>query len=154
MGDFFHGWRRKTGCVTLVAALMLLGGWLKSLRSFDEINCPLGNDYTLAMTSWKDALAIRISWAESPWTDFYWMERDEDYCGYADPKSPRYRFEQPIPDGVGDCVTWTLLDWVRYRILATRKAIVLQNAVYHFTLLADCHHIDNLGGRSATDQAP
>lgn len=28
MGDFFHGWRRKAGCVTLVMAYVSLNGWL------------------------------------------------------------------------------------------------------------------------------
>ena len=65
MGDFFHGLRRKTGCVTLAIALMFMGAWVRSLRSFDEINCPLGNEYAIAMTSWKDALAIRIGWVLS-----------------------------------------------------------------------------------------
>ena len=111
MGDFFHGLRRKTGCVTLAIALMFMGAWVRSLRSFDEINCPLGNEYAIAMTSWKDALAIRIGWVQSPWTKFYWVESNEDFYGYTDPKSSRYRFEQPIPDGAGDCVTWYLLGY-------------------------------------------
>ena len=31
MGDFFHGWRRKTGCVTLVMACAICVVWLRGL---------------------------------------------------------------------------------------------------------------------------
>ena len=30
MREFFHGWRRKAGCVLLVAAAALLGVWIRS----------------------------------------------------------------------------------------------------------------------------
>ena len=33
MGDFFHGWRRKTGCVLLVIAWVLMGEWERSYHS-------------------------------------------------------------------------------------------------------------------------
>jgi hypothetical protein len=36
MREFFHGWRRKAGCVTLVIACLLMGGWLRSLACLDE----------------------------------------------------------------------------------------------------------------------
>lgn len=39
MGGFFHGWRRKTGCVTLVMAGVLMGAWLRSREFVDEIRC-------------------------------------------------------------------------------------------------------------------
>jgi hypothetical protein len=31
MGDFFHGWRQRIGCVTLVMALAVTGDWIRSL---------------------------------------------------------------------------------------------------------------------------
>ena len=30
MRDFFHGWRRKVGCVTLVIAILLTVSWVRS----------------------------------------------------------------------------------------------------------------------------
>ena len=30
MGEFFHGWRRNTGCVTLAVACLFLAGWVRS----------------------------------------------------------------------------------------------------------------------------
>ena len=37
MREFFRGWRRKTGCVTLVMACALIGAWLRSYVICDEI---------------------------------------------------------------------------------------------------------------------
>ena len=37
MREFFKGWRRKAGCVTLVMACMLMAGWVRSLIIRDEI---------------------------------------------------------------------------------------------------------------------
>ena len=34
MKEFFHGWRRKTGGVSLVLALVLWCGWVRSSREF------------------------------------------------------------------------------------------------------------------------
>lgn len=43
MGNFFKGWRRKSGIVSLILAFAFAGAWLKS--SFDKtvICCPNGN---------------------------------------------------------------------------------------------------------------
>ena len=37
MGEFFKGWRRKAGCVTLMMACVLLFGWARSTGQCDEI---------------------------------------------------------------------------------------------------------------------
>ena len=37
MGDFFKGWRRKTGCVVLVMASVLAAGWGRSVSLVDTI---------------------------------------------------------------------------------------------------------------------
>ena len=38
MREFFQGWRRKTGCVALVMALALMGGWIKSGTRGDVVH--------------------------------------------------------------------------------------------------------------------
>lgn len=38
MLTFFHGWRRKTGCITLVMACALCPLWFRSLTRFDRID--------------------------------------------------------------------------------------------------------------------
>ena len=46
MGDFFKGWRRKIGVVSLALACMFAAGWLRSLHSreflFIEFEIPFG----------------------------------------------------------------------------------------------------------------
>ncbi len=36
MAEFFHGWRRKFGLLTLLLTLMLLGGWVRSLNRIER----------------------------------------------------------------------------------------------------------------------
>lgn len=38
MREFFIGWRRKVGCITLVLALAMTGMWLRSMTVFDAVN--------------------------------------------------------------------------------------------------------------------
>ena len=44
MGDFFHGWRRKTGLSTLVLALVVLGLWMRSHGVNDLVNFRSGQE--------------------------------------------------------------------------------------------------------------
>ena len=37
MGEFFHGWRRKIGVVTLVLACMFTAGWVRSVLISDVV---------------------------------------------------------------------------------------------------------------------
>lgn len=37
MREFFHGWRRKAGVVTLVMAMLLFGVWMRSYSVWDSI---------------------------------------------------------------------------------------------------------------------
>ncbi|MDB5345259.1 MAG: hypothetical protein JWP89_3636 [Schlesneria sp.] len=36
MHNFFHGWRRKAGIVTLLMALVVSGGWIRSFLVYDS----------------------------------------------------------------------------------------------------------------------
>ena len=40
MSDFFKGWRRKTGMVTLVLACAFMGGWVRSRSTYDAWAIP------------------------------------------------------------------------------------------------------------------
>ena len=44
MGDFFHGWRRKTGCITLGLACVFMWVWLRGYVVQDDINFGNGKD--------------------------------------------------------------------------------------------------------------
>ena len=44
MGEFFKGWRRKVGVVTLAMALVFMGGWVRSLVIDDFMEFPFADD--------------------------------------------------------------------------------------------------------------
>ena len=50
MGEFFKGWRRKIGVVTLAIALFATGGWIRSLYTGDIVLLALG-PFTLEAAS-------------------------------------------------------------------------------------------------------
>jgi hypothetical protein len=37
MSDFFHGWRRKAGFVTLLMAIVFMAGWVRSMSGIDVV---------------------------------------------------------------------------------------------------------------------
>ncbi len=80
MRDFFHGWRRKTGVVTLVMALAFMGGWLRSLMVQDSFSLPYALLPTLRLVSLEQSLVGLLiedptsmlmlqAWESSPPTD-------------------------------------------------------------------------------------
>jgi hypothetical protein len=42
MREFFYGWRRKAGVVTLVMSLALMAGWIRSTVAYDEFRVTIG----------------------------------------------------------------------------------------------------------------
>lgn len=47
MHIFFHGWRRKVGCVTLVMSLAVMGLWMRSRIVCDLFGIPIGERQTV-----------------------------------------------------------------------------------------------------------
>jgi len=83
MGDFFRGWRRKIGCVTLLLACLFATGWIRSQIVADVIMFHCGPRTTgivysvrncLSLTSRQDGvLHSEVSipiWHESSIADF------------------------------------------------------------------------------------
>ncbi len=42
MREFFRGWRRKTGCLTLMMACVFMAGWMRSLNHEDAVKLEFG----------------------------------------------------------------------------------------------------------------
>jgi hypothetical protein len=61
MREFFHGWRRKLGVVILVIACALMGMWMRSRVTFDQVQFSLGarqheiisDNEQIIWSSWK-----------------------------------------------------------------------------------------------------
>ncbi len=58
MGEFFRGWRRKTGLITLAMAFALFILWMRSYVVRDQINLMYYRDDVYSLRS--DKAAIRI----------------------------------------------------------------------------------------------
>ena len=51
MLEFFYGWRRKAGTITLVMALGFVGGWIRSLSVTDSCQFPVRNRWHVGFVS-------------------------------------------------------------------------------------------------------
>jgi len=51
MREFFHGWRRKAGCVTLVMAISLMAGWMRSL--YPHVPSPVPGQFVFDEQGWE-----------------------------------------------------------------------------------------------------
>jgi hypothetical protein len=58
MGNVFHGWRRKVGCITLLMALILTAGWLRSF-SLEECLCQVFVQQNIELVSAAGSLGWR-----------------------------------------------------------------------------------------------
>lgn len=67
MGDFFHGRRRKLGCVTLVVAVLLMVGWVRS-HLMDDIIRPIQGQTSLVFASSNDSLFFGLIWDMPPFS--------------------------------------------------------------------------------------
>ncbi len=109
MREFFKGWRRKTGLVTLVLACMVMGIWLRSRLVVDQITFARGNALQilnsdngtfvwLAIEMTADEIrAIRFVWQSGPTKSFDKVEQSEDdtklvrewkFCGFSFGEGP------------------------------------------------------------------
>lgn len=50
MREFFHGWRRKVGVVTLLMVCGLTGMWIRSRTVCDTIGIPIGQRQTVVVS--------------------------------------------------------------------------------------------------------
>jgi hypothetical protein len=60
MGEVFKGWRRKTGCVTLLIACVLMIGWIRSSGRFDWA-CINGSHSRYGLASLEGRLLVHRS---------------------------------------------------------------------------------------------
>ena len=66
MGEFFKGWRRKFGLVTLLTACALMMVWVRNYVIRDSINVPTGNSSSLQLISGYHCLNIVAMWSSIP----------------------------------------------------------------------------------------
>ena len=109
MGDFFNRWRRKVGLLTLVMALLSMGGWVRSRNTIEVITIPLWGHNAVSFQSSNGYLACeRIALDERPdaeWTscriqDLRLLEVRAEYLGLDVSPIHDIRLSMLNPDGV------------------------------------------------------
>jgi len=63
MREFFGGWRRKLGVVTLAMACLFAAGWVRSIWTEDRIHIPMKDDDTIVFGSAYGSLIVE-SWPD------------------------------------------------------------------------------------------
>ena len=96
MGDFFKGWRRKVGCVTLVMACVMAAIWVRSFVIIDAVDLYPGSfthhtwGSRQGIFSWSGREHGRIIPRRNQWR-FTWENRpilpDEDWEVGRSPRS-------------------------------------------------------------------
>ena len=62
MHTFFHGWRRKTGVITLVMACVLWCGWMRSRSKLDTVSIPILNRFHLLASAHGELGWLSVDW--------------------------------------------------------------------------------------------
>jgi len=99
MGEFFKGWRRKMGCVTLVMASVFMVGWVRSMNILDSVSLPVGRHRLMQLWSGHQSMTgvneyhanIDVTWDHLGWGSVRVEESDFDdirmrwlwkWCGF------------------------------------------------------------------------
>jgi hypothetical protein len=106
MREFFHGWRRKLGCVTLVMALVLMVGWMRTRVVQDGVSLRISEQLFYSIASRDGTLhLVRASYTEpitgAPFIKWYTMPRPDDGKHITQMPTMRWRW-QAAKFGVGD----------------------------------------------------
>jgi hypothetical protein len=64
MSNFVRGWKRKTGIITLIAAMALTSAWIRSLSYLDDVMIFAGTSTVQAIYSNPNHLAWVWSWRQ------------------------------------------------------------------------------------------
>ena len=80
MSEFFKGWRRKIGGVTLVLACVFAAGWMRSWVTYDAVAYRIGGRYNVIESELGDVLWSACD-EERSWQEIGWKS-----CGRRDPK--------------------------------------------------------------------
>ena len=100
MREFFRGWRRKLGVVTLVIACGFAIGWARSLHVIDVIIFPTGSQTAIAVSTAGYSIACRVGFDEEGQQGFDVYQLS--FSAY----KPDQGYYGPIHPGFEDPVDW------------------------------------------------
>ena len=123
MGEFFKGWRRKVGCITLVMAAAITGAEIRSGFVCDEVyfrllgrdHCILSAGGTFSWWAWnQDDLPLYLI------KSFPFRHHAETQIFFPIQKFRRYEFRE-----FSGLVEWTILYWIPALTLVLLSAYLI-----------------------------
>ncbi len=91
MREFFHGWRRKAGCVTLVMACVIMGVWVRGQLAWESMEWRITSSKVITMVLARPYFHCKYTWATERVEDrgdkrsFQWrIEGDSTQYSFAD----------------------------------------------------------------------
>ena len=99
MGNFFKGWRRKIGLLTLAIALVFMGGWMRGQSKADCVVLRIGKSVLCNFAS--DQFGLRFVWSNrfdnpssfsTEWTSQS-LDRMPKRTGPLDENKPSYEWK-------------------------------------------------------------
>ena len=111
MKEFFEGWRRKAGLVTLVMACVVCSFWVRSAKWEDDLTVRATTDQTIAIRTYDIGIGVWWLWG-----------LDEDVTnGYA-----------PLPRWI----KWTTIDHTRqFGVVAPLFETLKEQSLFGFSAL-------------------
>jgi hypothetical protein len=84
--EFFRGWRRKVGVVTLVMACVFMVGWARNYFIRDSVNIPTGNSSSIEFISGYQCLNLVVMWSSIPDNEMasfrIYHQKEEEEIGF------------------------------------------------------------------------
>jgi len=77
MREFFRGWRRKAGVVTLLMALAMMASWWRSYRLYEEIGYDVDGTAMVWFNHRRGCLSVALTETEYP---IYCRRRSDSYA--------------------------------------------------------------------------
>lgn len=115
MREFFKGWRRKAGVVTLVMACALMVGWMRSRVRYDVVSFPFGDRQQLIQMTHGQVYWWGITTISK--AKFRWLSGapqtaaliDESRSGFRDDEGWAWRFREWKASHLNIAISLTLL---------------------------------------------
>ena len=115
MGEFFHGWRRKSGLLTLLIACVFMIGWIRTYFITDLVSAPFGTKTYINVDSFRSNLIFRVYPRASNFSWFSLPSHVNMMFGWDDPTRAALKFigfgggafDENPDDPTRECEMWS-----------------------------------------------